>query len=396
MLKGKTIVLGVSGSIAAYKAAEIVSLLKKLNAEVKVIMTESSTHLIGKDTLQTLSGNPVYSQMFSTTFSKEIEHISLAKSADIFLIAPASANVIGKIASGIADDMLTTTVMATNALKLIAPAMNSKMYLNPIVQRNIEFLKSLDYSFIEPDSGILACGDDGIGKLAAPQDIVELVSVALTKSQSLKGKKVLITAGPTIEAIDPVRYLTNHSSGKMGYAMAREAIARGADVTLVSGPVHIEPPKACNTIHVTSALEMNHVVLDNGASSDIIIKAAAVSDYRPKQAKNQKIKKSNDDFALDLERNPDILKNLSENKKDGQLLIGFAAETENLIENAKDKMKRKNLDMIIANNVANKESGFKSDMNIATILFKNGDKISLELMDKRALAKKVFDEIEKL
>ncbi len=396
MLNGKTVVLGITGSIAAYKAAEIVSLLKKMHAEVKVIMTESSTNLIGECTLQTLSNNPVYTKLFSNDFSLEIEHISLAKSADVFLIAPASANIIGKIASGIADDMLSTTIMATDAIKFIAPAMNSKMYLNPIVQKNIEFLKNLDYKFIEPDSGILACGDDGIGKLATPEAIVEVIANALTSKPTLKGKKVLITAGPTIEALDPVRYLTNHSSGKMGYAMASEAISRGADVLLVSGPVNISPPKACKVINVKSALEMNDIVLKYCINSDIIIKSAAVSDYRPKDTSPQKIKKTNDNLIIELERNPDILKNISEIKTTDQILIGFAAETENLIANATDKMKRKKLDIIIANDISIKDSGFKSDMNKATLIFKNGEMKNYVLMSKKTLSKKIFDEIENL
>ncbi len=396
MLKGKTVVIGVSGSIAAYKAAEIISLLKKLNAEVKVIMTKSSTKLIGECTLQTLSNNPVYTDMFSEPFRWEIDHISLAKSADVFLIAPASANIIGKIAGGIADDMLTTTVMATEAKKFIAPAMNSKMYLNPIVQKNMDLLKSIDYKFIEPGSGILACGDEGIGKLASPQDIVDVVAGYLTSKQTLKGKKVLLTAGPTIESIDPVRYITNHSSGKMGYAMAREAVSRGADVTLVSGPVDIDPPKGCNFIRVKSAVEMNEIVLRESEDSNIIVKSAAVSDYRPKITHDQKIKKSKDDFVLELERNPDILKNLSNIKKSGQVLVGFAAETENLIANAKSKMEKKHLDMIVANDVSLKHSGFKSDKNKAVILIRGGEKIELELMTKQELSRIVFDEIEKL
>jgi len=396
MLKGKTVVIGVSGSIAAYKAAEIISLLKKLNAEVKVIMTKSSTKLIGECTLQTLSNNPVYTDMFSEPFRWEIDHISLAKSADVFLIAPASANIIGKIAGGIADDMLTTTVMATEAKKFIAPAMNSKMYLNPIVQKNMDLLKSIDYKFIEPGSGILACGDEGIGKLASPQDIVDVVAGYLTSKQTLKGKKVLLTAGPTIESIDPVRYITNHSSGKMGYAMAREAVSRGADVTLVSGPVDIDPPKGCNVIRVKSAVEMNEIVLRESEDSNIIVKSAAVSDYRPKITHDQKIKKSKDDFVLELERNPDILKNLSKIKKSGQVLVGFAAETENLIANAKSKMEKKRLDMIVANDVSLKHSGFKSDKNKAVILIRGGEKKDLELMTKQELSRIVFDEIEKL
>ncbi len=396
MLKGKTVVIGVSGSIAAYKAAEIISLLKKMNAEVKVIMTKSATKLIGQCTLQTLSNNPVYTDMFSEPFNWEIDHISLAKSADVFLIAPASANIIGKIAGGIADDMLTTTAMATNAKKFIAPAMNSKMYLNPLVQRNMDLLKNIGCKFIEPDSGILACGDEGVGKLAAPQDIVDLVAGFLTSKQTLKGKKVLLTAGPTIETIDPVRYITNHSSGKMGYAMAKEAVSRGADVTLVSGPVNIDPPKGCNVIHVESAVEMNEAVLKESSGSHIIVKSAAVSDYRPRNPQNQKIKKSKGEFILELERNPDILKNLSKIKKTSQILVGFAAETENLIENAKSKMEKKQLDMIIANDVSLKHSGFKSDKNKAVILFRGGNKKEFELMTKQELSKVVFDEIEEL
>lgn len=396
MLKGKTVVLGVTGSIAAYKAADIVSLLKKSGAKVKVIMTHASKNLIGEITLQTLSGCPVYSEMFNNPASWEIDHISLAKSADAFVVAPASANVIGKIANGIADDMLTTTAMATEAIKIIAPAMNSKMYLNPIVQLNMDKLKSLGYKFVEPVSGILACGDEGIGKLASPEHIVRSIEEALSAKPSLHGKRFVITAGPTVESIDPVRYITNHSSGKMGYALAREASARGAEVVLISGPVHLLPPGGCRIIQVKSAVEMNDAVLEESAAANVIIKSAAVSDYRPKQTNSQKIKKTKGPLILELERNPDILDNLGKIKNSNQLLIGFAAETENLIANATEKLNKKNLDMIVANNIASSSSGFKSDMNKATLLFRDGKRVDLDLMSKIELSRLILDEIELL
>lgn len=396
MLKDKTVVLGVTGSIAAYKAAEIVSLLIKEGAVVKVVMTEAATRLIGEMTLQTLSRQPVHTRMFEAPDTWEIDHIALAKAADYFLVAPASANIIGKMAGGIADDMLSTTIMATEAVKVIAPAMNSKMYLNPAVQRNMEQLKAWGCHFIDPATGMLACGDEGIGKLASPAEIVRFLKQLESRGKSLEGKKVLVTAGPTLEAIDPVRYISNHSSGKMGYAIAEAAAARGAQVTLVSGPVHLTPPSGMRFIPVESALEMNEAVMENSSNADLIIKSAAVSDYRPKSKQSQKIKKKEGVFSIELERNPDILANLGEKKKSGQVLIGFAAETQELIENAQSKLLKKRLDMIVANDVSRKDAGFKSDMNQAILIKRDGTRVDLDRMSKRELSERILDEAEAL
>ena len=396
MLKDKTVVIGVSGGIAVYKVCDVVSRLKKLGANVHVIMTKSATEFVAPLTFQSLSQNYVVSDMFEEPKTWDVEHISLAKKADVFLIAPATANVIGKIACGISDDMLSTTVMATKGKVLIAPAMNTNMYENPIVQRNIDTLKALNYDFIEPESGRLACGDMGKGKLASPENIVEAVVSALTKKQDLKGERIIITAGPTVEAIDPVRYLTNRSTGKMGYAIAKEAIERGAEVTLVSGPTKLEPPKNLKKfIKIESAQEMYEAVLDNLDENQVIIKRAAVADYKPKSYCNKKIKKNDDDLVISLDRNKDIAYEIGKIKND-KILVGFAAETNDLIENAKNKVKKKNLDFIVANDLTKEGAGFGVDTNIVKIIDKDGIISEYPIMKKEEVANVILDKVKSL
>ena len=396
MLKDKTVVIGVSGGIAVYKVCDVVSRLKKLGANVHVIMTKSATEFVAPLTFQSLSQNYVVSDMFEEPKTWDVEHISLAKKADVFLIAPATANVIGKIACGISDDMLSTTVMATKGKVLIAPAMNTNMYENPIVQRNIDTLKALNYDFIEPESGRLACGDMGKGKLASPENIVEAVVRALTKKQDLKGERIIITAGPTVEAIDPVRYLTNRSTGKMGYAIAKEAIERGAEVTLVSGPTKLEPPKNLKKfIKIESAQEMYEAVLDNLDENQVIIKSAAVADYKPKSYCNKKIKKNDDDLVISLDRNKDIAYEIGKIKND-KILVGFAAETNDLIENAKNKVKKKNLDFIVANDLTKEGAGFGVDTNIVKIIDKDGIISEYPIMKKEEVANVILDKVKSL
>lgn len=396
MLKDKTVVIGVSGGIAVYKVCDVVSRLKKLGVNVHVIMTKSATEFVAPLTFQSLSQNYVVSDMFEEPKTWDVEHISLAKKADVFLIAPATANVIGKIACGISDDMLSTTVMATKGKVLIAPAMNTNMYENPIVQRNIDTLKALNYDFIEPESGRLACGDMGKGKLASPENIVEAVVSALTKKQDLKGERIIITAGPTVEAIDPVRYLTNRSTGKMGYAIAKEAIERGAEVTLVSGPTKLEPPKNLKKfIKIESAQEMYEAVLDNLDENQVIIKSAAVADYKPKSYCNKKIKKNDDDLVISLDRNKDIAYEIGKIKND-KILVGFAAETNDLIENAKNKVKKKNLDFIVANDLTKEGAGFGVDTNIVKIIDKDGIISEYPIMKKEEVANVILDKVKSL
>lgn len=396
MLKDKTVVISVSGGIAVYKVCDVVSRLKKLGANVHVIMTKSATEFVAPLTFQSLSQNYVVSDMFEEPKTWDVEHISLAKKADVFLIAPATANVIGKIACGISDDMLSTTVMATKGKVLIAPAMNTNMYENPIVQRNIDTLKALNYDFIEPESGRLACGDMGKGKLASPENIVEAVVSALTKKQDLKGERIIITAGPTVEAIDPVRYLTNRSTGKMGYAIAKEAIERGAEVTLVSGPTKLEPPKNLKKfIKIESAQEMYEAVLDNLDENQVIIKSAAVADYKPKSYCNKKIKKNDDDLVISLDRNKDIAYEIGKIKND-KILVGFAAETNDLIENAKNKVKKKNLDFIVANDLTKEGAGFGVDTNIVKIIDKDGIISEYPIMKKEEVANVILDKVKSL
>ena len=349
MLKDKTVVIGVSGGIAVYKTLDVISRLRKLGVNVNVIMTKSATEFVTPLSFQSLSQNYVVCDMFEDPKTWDVEHISLAKRADVFLIAPATANVIGKIANGIADDMLTTTVMATKAKVLIAPAMNTNMYENPILQRNINTLKELGYNFVEPESGRLACGDTGKGKLASPETIVDEVVKLLSKGQDLKGKSIIVTAGPTIESIDPMRFITNRSTGKMGYSIAKEAIERGSDVTLITGPTNLTPPQNLKKlVKIESAKDMYEAVLENLDENDVVIKSAAVADYKPKNYSNKKIKKSDDDLVIELDRNKDIAQEIGK-IKNNKILVGFAAETNDLIENASLKIKKKNLDFIVAN-----------------------------------------------
>ena len=397
MLKDKTVVIGVSGGIAAYKACDVVSRLKKLNANVHVIMTKGATEFVTPLTFQSLSQNYVVSDMFEEPKTWDVEHISLAKKADVFLIAPATANVIGKIANGICDDMLTTTVMATTGKVLIAPAMNTNMYKNPILQRNISTLKELGYNFVNPESGRLACGDVGEGKLASPETIVEaVVDLLSNEKKDLEGKKILITAGPTVESIDPVRYLTNRSTGKMGYAIAKIAASRGADVTLVSGPTNIEPPSNIKKlVKVQSAKDMYNAIIDNFDENQVIIKSAAVADYKPKNYCNKKIKKSNDDLVIELDRNKDIAYEIGKIKKD-KILVGFAAETNDLIENAKRKVEKKNLDFIVANDLTEEGAGFGTDTNIVKIIDREGNISKYPQMKKDEVAGVILDKVKSL
>lgn len=394
MLKNVNIVLGVTGGIAAYKACDIVSRLKKLGANVDVIMTKSATEMVGPHTFQALSQNPVILDTFSTPRYWDIEHISLAQKADILLVAPATANIIGKVASGISDDMLSTTIMASTAKVVFAPAMNTKMYENKIVQENIEKLASLGYKFIEPGSGRLACGDVGKGKLADVDEIIKFIIDIVKPNRDLEGKKVLITAGPTRESLDPVRFITNHSSGKMGYSLAQAAVDRGAEVTLISGPTNLCPPKGVKLLKINTTLEMYNAVIDNYMQQHIIIKSAAVADYRPETVSKNKIKKGEGNLTLTLVRNPDILKKLGELKGD-RVLVGFAAESDNVVENAKDKIKRKNLDFIVANDITQEGAGFGSDTNIVNIIDKNNDIEKIEKSSKIEIAHRILDKAKK-
>lgn len=396
MLKDKTVVIGVSGGIAVYKTLDVVSRLRKLGVNVNVIMTKSATEFVTPLSFQSLSQNYVVCDMFEDPKTWDVEHISLAKRADVFLIAPATANVIGKIANGIADDMLTTTVMATKAKVLIAPAMNTNMYENPILQRNINTLKELGYNFVEPESGRLACGDTGKGKLASPETIVDEVVKLLSKGQDLKGKSIIVTAGPTVESIDPMRYITNSSTGKMGYSIAKEAIERGADVTLITGPTNLTPPQNLKKlVKIESAKDMYEAVLENLDENDVVIKSAAVADYKPKNYSNKKIKKSDDDLVIELDRNKDIAQEIGK-IKNNKILVGFAAETNDLIENASLKIKKKNLDFIVANDLTKEGAGFGVDTNIVKIIDKEGNITEYPKMKKEEVANIILDKIKEL
>ena len=396
MLKDKTVVIGVSGGIAVYKTLDVVSRLRKLGVNVNVIMTKSATEFVTPLSFQSLSQNYVVCDMFEDPKTWDVEHISLAKRADVFLIAPATANVIGKIANGIADDMLTTTVMATKAKVLIAPAMNTNMYENPILQRNINTLKELGYNFVEPESGRLACGDTGKGKLASPETIVDEVVKLLSKGQDLKGKSIIVTAGPTVESIDPMRYITNRSTGKMGYSIAKEAIERGADVTLITGPTNLTPPQNLKKlVKIESAKDMYEAVLANLDENDVVIKSAAVADYKPKNYSNKKIKKSDDDLVIELDRNKDIAQEIGK-IKNNKILVGFAAETNDLIENASLKIKKKNLDFIVANDLTKEGAGFGVDTNIVKIIDKEGNITEYHKMKKEEVANIILDKIKEL
>lgn len=389
-LQGKNVVLCITGGIAAYKAADLTSRLRKLGAQVYVIMTESATHFIPPLTLEVLSEHRVVTDMFDRTFTWEVEHISLAKRADVFVIAPATANIIGKAAHGIADDMVSTTLMATKAPVVMAPAMNTNMYENPVVQQNIDLLKARGVSFVEPASGRLACGDTGKGKLADPADIAHAIEAAAAP-QDLSGLSILVTAGPTREAMDPVRFISNHSTGKMGYAIARQAQMRGAKVTLVSGPVALEAPAGVAVIPVTSALEMHDAVLSHLPAQDWIIKAAAVGDYRPESPATDKMKKKDDEMSVSLVKNPDILKAIGAQKRPEQTICGFSMETRDLIQNSLVKLQQKNCDMLVANNLKTEGAGFAHDTNVATLLYRDGSSEPLSLMQKDSLADIVLD-----
>lgn len=392
MPSDQNIVLGVCGGIAAYKSVEIVSRLRKAGCSVHVIMTRSATEFVTPLTFREISGNPVVTDMWEEPKTWNVQHIALASRADVFLIAPATANVIGKIANGIADDMLTTTVMATKAPVLLAPAMNTNMYQNPITQQNLTKLSGLGYHIIEPATGLLACGIEGPGRLPEPVDIVDQVTALLHNSQSLKGKRVLITAGGTREAIDPVRYVGNRSSGKMGYALAEAAVKRGADVVLISGPSNLPVPPRVTIKRVETAAQMQQAVFSEFDTVDVVIKAAAVADYRPELPSEQKIKKTGDTLTINLVKNPDILRELGQKKKH-QLLIGFAAETQDLMLHAQNKLIKKNLDMIVANDVTLPGAGFNIDTNIVKIIYKNGEIEELPQLSKRQVADILMDKI---
>lgn len=396
MLKDKTVVIGVCGGIAVYKACDLVSKLKKTGVNVHVIMTKSATEFVAPLTFQTLSQNYVVEDMFESPKTWDVEHISLAKKADVFVLAPATANVIGKVANGIADDMLTTTIMATKAKVLIAPAMNTNMYENPVVQRNIQTLKDLNYKFVEPESGRLACGDIGSGKLASVDTIFNSIIELLEIKKDLEGTSMIITAGPTVESIDPVRYITNRSTGKMGYSIAKKAIERGADVTLVSGPTNIVPPQNLKKfIQIESAEDMYNAVLENMDENQVIIKSAAVADYRPKEYSDNKIKKSDDDLSIRLDRTKDIALELGK-IKNNKILVGFAAETNDLLENAKNKIQKKNLDFIVANDLTQDGAGFGVDTNIVKIIDREGVVQEHPKMKKEEVADVILDKIKTL
>ena len=395
MLKGKTVLLGVSGSIAAYKTAYLASALKKLQADVHVLMTQNAVNFINPITFETLTGNKCLVDTFDRNFEFSVEHVSLAKQADVVMIAPASADVIGKIAHGIADDMLTTTVMACRCRKIIAPAMNTNMFENPILQDNLETLRRYGYEVISPAVGYLACGDTGAGKMPEPELLLEYILQEAACEKDMAGLKVLVTAGPTQEAIDPVRYITNHSTGKMGYAIAKMAARRGADVTLVSGETALEKPVFVQTVPVKSAEEMFEAVTQRAPEQDIIIKAAAVADYRPKSVSSRKVKKAEGELVLELERTQDILAHLGKHRQPGQILCGFAMETEDLLENARKKLEKKHLDMIVANSLRVEGAGFGGDTNVVTLVT-GSEEISLGKLSKEETAGRILDQIMKL
>ena len=392
MLEGKTVLLGVTGSIAAYKIAYLASALKKQQADVHVLMTRNATNFINPITFESLTGNKCLVDTFDRNFQFQVEHVSIAKKADVVMIAPASANVIGKLAHGIADDMLTTTIVACRCKKFISPAMNTNMFENPIVQDNLKTLEHYGYEVIDPAVGYLACGDTGAGKMPEPETLLNYILRECACEKDMKGLKVLVTAGPTQEAIDPVRYITNHSSGKMGYAIAKMAMLRGADVTLVSGRTALAPPPFVKVVPVVTARDMYEAVTSVGQEQDIIIKAAAVADYRPASVSDEKIKKKDDDMSIALERTADILKYLGEHKPDGQFLCGFSMETENMIGNSRVKLTRKNLDMVAANNVKMAGAGFQGDTNVLTLITQD-EEVSLPLMSKEDAAGKILDKI---
>lgn len=393
MFKGKNIVLAVTGSIAAYKIANLASMLMKQHCKVTVMMTQNATNFINPITFETLTGNKCLVDTFDRNFQYSVEHVSLAKETDVVLVAPASANVIAKMAHGIADDMLTTTILACECKKIVAPAMNTHMYHNPIVQDNLKILEKYGMEVIKPDYGYLACGDIGDGKMPSEETLFSYIEKEIAREKDLAGKKVLVTAGPTREAIDPVRFITNHSSGKMGYAIAKAAMLRGAEVTLVTGPVDIKAPNFVKVVPVVSAQDMFEAVKANYAEQDIIIKSAAVADYTPETVATEKVKKKNGDMSIPLKRTQDILGFLGENRKEGQFLCGFSMETENMLENSKAKLEKKKVDMIAANNLKDEGAGFGTSTNVVTLITKDNVK-ELPLMSKDEVAHSILDEIK--
>lgn len=392
MFENKSIIIGVSGGIAAYKTAYLVSALSKTEADVNVIMTENACEFISPLVFETLTGNKCYVDTFDRNFKFDVEHISLAKKADIFMIAPATANVIAKIANGIADDMLTTTFLASKCKKIVSPAMNTAMFENQITQDNISKLKKYGIGVVEPQNGLLACGDTGAGKMPEPEFLFDVIEREIAREKDMLGKKVLVTAGATMESLDPVRFLTNHSSGKMGFAIAKEAMLRGAEVTVVKANTTAKIPNFVNVVEVSSASDMFDEVTKRADQQDIIVKAAAVADYTPESYVDSKIKKKDGNLSIPLKRTKDILKYLGENKKEGQFLCGFSMETDNMLENSKAKLSKKNADMIVANNLKDAGSGFKTDTNAVTLITRDGHR-SLELKSKAEVAKEIFDEI---
>ena len=395
MLKGKAVIIGVTGSIAAYKAADLASRLVKLHAEVHVIMTHNATNFIHPITFETLTSQKCLTDTFDRNFQYEVEHVELAKKADLAIVAPASANILAKMAHGIADDMLSTTLLACTCPVLVSPAMNTRMYEHPATQENLRILSSRGVKIIEPASGRLACGDEGKGKLPDPADLVQQILLEIACEKDLAGKKILVTAGPTCEALDPVRYITNHSSGKMGYAIAEAAALRGAEVTLVSGPVSLDPPAGVKLVRFTSARDLFNAVTAVSDEQDIIIKAAAVADYRPLSVSDEKIHKADGDLSISLERTEDTLQYLGDHKKEGQLLCGFAMETSDLEERARLKLKKKNLDMICANNVKVEGAGFGTDTNVVTMITADGME-QLPLLSKHEVAMRILDRLKSM
>ncbi len=394
-LKGKTVILGVTGSIAAYKMANVASMLVKMGCDVHVILTENATHFITPITFETLTGNKCMVDTFDRNFQFHVSHVSLAKKADIALIAPASANVIAKMANGLADDMLTTTILACQCKKIVAPAMNTNMYHNEIMQDNLKKLQHYGFEIIKPESGMLACRDIGDGKLPKEEVLVEYILKEIAYSKDLSGKKVIITAGPTQENIDPVRYITNHSTGKMGYELARACMLRGAEVTLVSGVTSLQKPPFVTVVDVKSAGDMFEAMKERFLQNDIIIKAAAVADYKPCTVSDEKMKKKDGEMSIALDRTVDILKYMGEHRREGQFLCGFSMETQNMLENSRIKLDKKNIDMIVANNLKVSGSGFGTDTNVVTMISKK-EEIELELMSKQEVAHHIIDEILKL
>ncbi len=396
MLKDKNVILGVTGGIAAYKSVDLASRLRKAGANVHVIMTKGAQNFVTPLTFREITGNPVTTTMWGEVTNHNVEHIALANLADLVIVAPATANFIAKCAMGMADDMLTTTLLATKAPIFFAPAMNSNMYENQLTQKNIDVLIESGWNFIPPESGHLACGTDGVGRMPEPADIVDFVRFTMAFAADMLGIKVLVTAAGTYEPIDPVRYIGNRSSGKMGYAIAEAAKKRGAEVILVSGPSALTPPEGVEFIGVESAAEMRDAVMEHFSKADMVIKAAAVADYRVRNVSDQKIKKNDEELTLVLEKNPDILKELGEKKRAGQILVGFAAETQNLLEYAKTKLEKKNLDMIVANDVSRKDAGFNTDTNVVKLLYRNGTIEELPLMTKHKLADELLNRVLKI